>query len=134
MGSLRDNTRFRESLLNVLALFTTTGTLVCCAIPIALVTLGLGSVVVGMTNAAPWLISLTEHKSWVFGGSAFLLLIAGWTLYRSGRTCPTDPELARKCATMDRWNRRVYWTSVVLWIVGFVAAYLALPVARWLGY
>lgn len=129
-----DKTRFRESLLNVFALFTTTGTLICCAIPIVLVTLGLGGVMIGLVNAAPWLIPLTRYKVWVFAGSALLLMIAGWVLYRPGRTCPADPELARKCAVMDRWNRRVYRVSVGLWVIGFIAAYLALPIARWIGY
>lgn len=77
----------------------------------------------------PWLIALSDYKAWVFGSSAILLVLTGWTLFRHGRTCPSDPELARKCASIDRWNRRIYWISIVTWCTEFLAAYLALPIA-----
>ena len=118
--------------LTWLALFATTGTLVCCALPIVLVTLGLGAAVAALTSAFPFLITLSQHKVWVFAVSALLLLAAGWALHRPGRACPTDPELGRACDRAMVWNRRIYWTAVVLWGVGFFAAYLALPLLRWL--
>ena len=40
--------------------------------------------------------------------------------------------MARLCRRVDAWNRRVYWMSVGLWIVGFAAAYLLLPVTHML--
>ncbi len=115
-------------------LFTTTGTLVCCALPIILVTLGLGATVAAMTSAFPFLIFLSLHKTWVFAFSAVMLAVSGWLMYRPGRSCPTRPELAQKCNRLHQWNRRIYWTSVVIWSTGFFAAYLALPLRKWLGY
>ncbi len=118
--------------LTWLALFATTGTLVCCALPIALVTLGLGAAVAALTSTFPFLITLSQHKIWVFAVSALLLLAAGWALYRPGRACPADAELGRACDRAMVWNRRIYWSAVVLWGIGFFAAYLALPLLRWL--
>ncbi len=115
-------------------LFTTTGTLVCCALPIILVTLGLGATVAAMTSAFPFLIFLSQHKTWVFAFSAVMLALSGWLMYRPGRSCPADPELARQCSRVHRWNRRIYWTSVTIWGIGFFAAYLALPLRIWLGF
>ena len=122
--------RLNEGTVTFLTLFTSTGTLVCCALPIMLVTLGLGSAVVGLTGAFPWLVTLSRHKAWVFAVSALLLAIGGWMLYRQGRSCPTDPKLGRLCGRLDRWNRRIYWTSVAIWGIGFFAAYLLLPLTR----
>jgi len=119
--------RLNEGAVTVLTLLTSTGTLVCCALPIMLVTLGLGSAVVGLTGALPWLVPLSRHKGWVFAVSALLLAIGGWVMYRPGRTCPTDPELGRLCGRLDWWNRRIYWASVAIWGIGFFAAYLLLP-------
>jgi hypothetical protein len=31
-----------------------------------------------------------------------------------------------------RWNRRILWLSSGIWAIGFVAAYLALPLQIWL--
>lgn len=125
--------RLRDGAVMMLALFTSGGTLVCCALPVTLVTLGFGSAVVGLTGAFPWLITLSQYKGWVFAVSAGLLVLAGWVMLRRERACPVDPGLGRLCATLDTWNRRLYWTSVSIWIIGFFAAYLLLPVTRLLG-
>jgi len=119
--------RLNEGAIAFLTLLTSGGTLVCCALPIMLVTLGLGSAVVGLTGAFPWLVTLSRHKAWVFAVSAVLLAIGGWVLYREGRACPTDPELGRLCGRVDHWNRRIYWASVGIWGIGLFAAYLLLP-------
>lgn len=118
--------------VTIFTLFTTTGTLVCCALPIVFVTLGLGATVAAMTSAFPFLIVLSKHKVWVFAFSGLMLFISGWVLYRSGRSCPADRELGEACNTAQKWNRRIYWTSVVIWGIGFFAAYLLLPIRIWL--
>ncbi len=109
--------RHREGALTALALLTSTGTLLCCALPVILVTLGLGSAVAGLMGAVPWLVTLSHYKGWVFIVSALLLTPGGWMLHRPNRSCPTDPQLGAMCARLDRWNRRVYWTSVALWCI-----------------
>ena len=106
-----------------LLLFTTTGTLLCCAIPIVLVTLGLGATVASMASAAPWLITLSQYKGWMFAVSGVLIGLSYWAVHRPGRVCPTDPELAAACESADRWNQRFLWVSGGMWCVGFVAAY-----------
>jgi len=122
--------RLGEGIFAVLALFASTGTLICCALPILLVTLGLGSAVVGLTGALPWLMTLSAHKEWVFGVSAALLALGGWMLYRRGRRCPADPRLAQWCGRADRWNRRIYWVGLCIWGIGFFAAFLLLPITQ----
>ncbi len=113
-------------------LFASAGTLVCCALPIILVTLGMGASVAALTSSIPFLITLSLHKTWVFTGSAVLLALSGWMMYRPGRSCPFDPERGALCDRTQLWNRRIYWTSVILWAVGFFAAFLALPLRIWL--
>lgn len=107
-----------------LLLFTTSGTLICCAIPITLVSLGMGATVASMAATAPWLVALSMHKGWVFGLSAGLIALSAWSVYRPGRACPIDPELAAACARADKWNRRFIWFSAVMWSIGFLAAFV----------
>lgn len=104
-------------------LFTTTATLTCCVLPILLVTLGLGSVMASMASAAPWLITLSMYKGWVFAVSGALIMAAAWAVYRPARVCPADPELAAACAQADKWNKRFVWISGAMWSVGFLAAF-----------
>ena len=122
----------KERGVTLFTLFTTTGTLLCCALPILLVTLGLGATVAALTSAFPLLITLSEHKVWGFLVSALMLALSGWLMFRPGRACPTDRELARACNRAHRWNRRIYWSSVVIWGLGFTAASLLLPLRIWL--
>ncbi|VAW72291.1 hypothetical protein MNBD_GAMMA12-1695 [hydrothermal vent metagenome] len=130
--SVQNNVK-NERRVTYFTLFSTTGTLVCCALPIIFVTLGLGASVAAFTNEFPFFISLTrDYKEEVFIFSGAMLAVSGWLMYRPGRVCPTDPELGKKCSSAHKWNKRIYWTSVVIWCVGFFAAFLALPLQIWL--
>ena len=98
--------KIKDSSVTIFTLFTTTGTLICCAIPIIFVTLGLGATVAAMTSAFPFLIVLSQHKIWVFAFSGLMLAVSGWLMYRPGRSCPTDPGLGQACSTALKWNKR----------------------------
>ena len=125
---------FREAGVVAFAMFTSTGTLVCCALPIMLVSIaGLGAFVASMTSTFPILITLSLHKEWVFTLSGLMLVLSGWMIWRPGRSCPTDPVLARWCDTFQTWNRRMVFTSGVMWGIGFFTAFLALPLLVALG-
>ncbi len=110
-----------------LTLFASSGTLICCALPIILVTLGMGATVAAMTSTLPFLIVLSQHKIWVFILSGLMLAISAWFIYRPNQSCPVDPQQAEICQTSKIWNKRIYWVSVVIWGVGFFAAFVALP-------
>ena len=114
-------------------LFTSSTTLVCCALPILLVTLGLGAVSASLFANLPILITLAQYKGWMFTGSGAVMLLTAWLLFRSGRACPSDSGLAELCESAYRWNTRFFWASVVIWVFGFAAAYLALPIYLWFG-
>jgi len=131
MANSKGELLLKETGMGWLTLLAVSGTLICCALPILLVTLGLGATVVAFTGSFPVLITLSQQKVWVFAISGVLLLVSGWLTSRSGRSCPTDPVLARACERARVWNRRIFFSSVVLWCIGFAAAYLALPLRIW---
>ena len=127
-----ERAQVKSSGVTWLSLFASTGTLICCALPIVLVTLGLGAAVAALTSSFPFLITLSQHKIWVFSFSGVMLGVSGWLLYRRGRSCPADPDLGALCEKANVWNRRIYWTSLAIWVIGFFAAYIALPLRIWL--
>ena len=130
--AIKSEVVLKETSLTWLTLFAASGTLICCALPIVLVALGVGATVAALTSSFPVLITISQHKAWVFAGSGALLLLSGLLIYRSGRACPTDPKLGHLCDQTQVWNRRIYWISVMIWSVGFFAAYLTLPLRIWL--
>ncbi len=125
---LADNTR-----LGWLALFASTGTLICCALPILLVTLGFGSVVAALTSRYPLLVALSEYEGWMFGLSAALLILAAWSIRGRQTHCPADPILAARCQRARSINQRVLLGAVIIWSIGFSARFLLLPLHNWLG-
>ncbi|MGH9520711.1 MAG: hypothetical protein ACRD2D_13720 [Terriglobales bacterium] len=114
----------------MLTLFFSSGTLLCCALPILLITLGMSGAVVFITNAWPWLVTLSHHKLWIFVGAGLYLLTIAWLIYRPGRACPADPQLARLCARADRLNRGIFWVGTGIYAIGFFVSYLLLPLQR----
>ncbi|MFN3370365.1 MAG: hypothetical protein ACK4Z0_02430 [Sphingomonadaceae bacterium] len=109
-----------------LSLFASTTTLVCCALPALLVTLGLGAALAGLVSAAPWLVALTRYKAWLFAGSA-LLLVAAFTAHRRAAAlpCPADPAQARACQRLRQASAAMLGVSALIWAVGFFFAFLA---------
>src|SRR5207342_1394926 len=91
------------------------GTLVCCVLPAAMVALGAGAALAGLVTAVPQLIWLSEHKALVFGVATVMLALSGVMLWRArSLPCPTDSVAAAAC-------RRLRATSVLLWWVALVA-------------
>ena len=115
-----------------ICLITSSATLVCCTLPIILVFIGLGATLAAISTSLPWLMTLTEYKFWIFLVSGILLLLTEWALKRPGRSCPTDPILAEKCKKLEIWNYRILRFSEIIWIIGFISSYLALPIKLWL--
>lgn len=119
---------WRETISPTLALFTSLGTLVCCALPALLVTLGLGAAMAGLVSTVPQLIWLSEHKGWVFGLSGAMIAGAALLHYRSrNRPCPTDPAQAKACARLRWLSTAVLGMAVGAWSIGFFFAFLAPP-------
>jgi mercuric ion transport protein len=119
--------------LRWLTLFVTSGTLLCCALPILLVSLGFGAVVANLNYNIPGLMLLAEHKFWTLSLSAMLLVFLAWLIWRPNQSCPTEPELAAYCQNAKRWNQRIFWSSIVIWSIGFFFSVLLLPLRHLLN-
>ncbi len=107
-----------------LSLLASSSTLICCALPSLLVALGLGSVLLGLVQNFPALIWISENKFWSFLISGLLLVLSGYWQFRYRNHCPADPELARACQWSKTWGYRIYVLSLLLFVVGFVFAYV----------
>jgi hypothetical protein len=110
----------------LLSIFTSTGTLVCCALPAALVALGAGAALTALVGAVPQLVWLSEHKDALFAVAAAMLALAGLMQWRARTApCPIDPAQRAACLSARRLSRGVYLGSVAVFLVGGFFAYLA---------
>ncbi len=119
--------------LRWITLFLTSGTLLCCALPILLVTLGLGSVVAAMSYNLPGFLFLAEHKIWTLSLSFIFLLFLAWVVWRPQQNCPLDPKLSIICQATKKWNKRIFILSMIIWFIGFFTSVLLLPLSNLLN-
>lgn len=112
--------------INWLVLFTSSATLICCAIPALLVSLGLGAVLIGLVSNIPQLIWISEHKPLVFGIAGVLLVLAGLMQWQSSKLpCPPDKALAKACVSARNWSNMIYGVSLIIFAVGAWFAFVA---------
>jgi len=116
----------RETAAPALALFASASTLICCALPALLVTIGAGAVMAGLAGNVPGLVFLSAHKGWVFTLAA-LLLAGAWYARWSTRNapCPADPAKAKACARMRAFGGAALWVASILLAVGAFFAFFA---------
>ena len=116
---------WRDTVLPSLALFGSTSTLLCCALPALLISLGAGAVMAGLTSAIPGPMWLSAQKNVLFIVAGAILTISsiiGW--HQRTAPCPTDPERAANCLQLRRFNARLLTTSWLAYGCGLFFAYI----------
>ncbi|MGE3334526.1 MAG: hypothetical protein AB7I36_12850 [Rhodospirillaceae bacterium] len=118
-----------NSALVWLALFTSFGTLICCALPAMLVTLGAGAVVAGLVTAVPQIVAISIYKNYVFAAAGLLLAAAALMRFATRKApCPIDPHEADACRRLRRVSGWILGTAGIVYAVGFFFAYIAIYV------
>jgi len=116
---------WRDSVAPTLALFGSTSTLLCCALPALLISMGAGAVMAGLTSAIPGIMWLSAHKDVLFILSGLMMAVStGLWWQQRHAPCPVDPAKAAACARLRRINA---WLLSVAWAAfacGIFFAYL----------
>ena|SRR5438309_982036 len=123
----------RSGTLSYLSLFTSVGTMLCCALPSLLVLLGLGATVGAVLSAAPWLVTLSHYKVLIFTLSGVLIALSfiqvyaiSPTLKKANEVCPPDDPTT--CESASRFSRAILWIAAGLYSAGFFVAYVLGPI------
>ena len=114
-----------ERFASYLSLFGSASTLICCAIPALLVTLGAGATLAGLVSSFPQLVWLSAHSAWIFSGAGLLLVMGGFAQWRA-RTlpCPIDQDKAKACMSARRLSLWIYIFSSSIFILAFVFSFV----------
>ena len=126
MALTKDKDLIRSNkLVNYLSLFTSSGTIICCALPALLVSMGAGAVLSSFIAVFPQLVILSIYKIPIFIGAFIMLIIAGMLQYQSrGLPCPTDKKQANACMQTRKVSMIIYFTSVGIFIIGLLFAFI----------
>lgn len=117
-----------KKIMAFLSLFSSFGTLICCAIPALLVTLGMGASLAATVSIFPQMIWFSENKLAVFSFAALMLFTSTVMRWLSKeQSCPTDPEEAKACESARRISGLVLYISWGMFFTGSFAAFI-LPI------
>ena len=112
-----------------LSLFTSFSTLICCALPVLLVTLGMGASLASLISLFPWIIIVSKYKIQIFIFAGFLLLISAYSFWQGKYLpCPSDPVKAKSCSRLRTINLIMLIISTIIYFVGFFFAFLAVKI------
>jgi len=115
----------RAIILEVLTILSSFSTLLCCALPAALVSVGAGAALASVVTSVPQLVWLSEHKIPLFAFAGVTLLLAGVSADRNRNApCPADPVQAKSCMRLRRWSARIFYFSAAMYVIGFFFAFL----------
>jgi hypothetical protein len=73
-------------------------------------------------DAAPWFIELQQYKAVMFGVSSAALVLNYWMVVVRPRRCAPG-ELCHVDTPFMRFNRRLYWVSLALFVAAIVLTY-----------
>lgn len=124
-------TKKRSVVLSYFSLFTSVGTLLCCALPSLLVLFGLGASVASMLSSMPWLVTLSRHKVWTFVLSGILIALTFVHMYylapriRARACSPDDPDA---CDDASTFSKALLWLSATIYTVGLFVAFALGPI------
>ena len=114
-----------KKIFTFFSLFGSLSTLLCCALPVTLVSIGMGATFASLTSTFPQIIWLTERKEWIFGITALLLVISFFIIKQAEtQPCPIDPEQRKLCESSKSISKKIYWFTIIIYILGFLFSYI----------
>jgi hypothetical protein len=125
---------WQQKVSSFLALFTSTGTLICCALPAAVAGIAGGAAVTSMISTFPWLVPLSAHKEWIFLGAGIMLTISGILIYRPKGKVACSITGGEGCEVAGKFTRITFWSSIIIFLTGAFFAYGLYPLQRMLGF
>ena len=116
---------FNDRNTNIVSLLASSSTLICCALPAIFVLLGAGASFVTLINIFPFLITVSQYKTYITVFVFIIILLAGIINYKTYRMpCPIDPELKKICLTTRKRSRYIYYVSLIIFITSTIFTYL----------
>lgn len=114
-----------KKLISFFSLFGSMSTLLCCALPVTLVSLGLGASFASLTSSFPQIIWLTSHKDIIFVFTAIMLITSYLMMkYSKKQACPIDIDQREACTSSKEVSNKIFWFTVVIYLVGLIFSYV----------
>jgi len=120
----------REKIISFFALFGSTSTLVCCALPAVLAAVAGGAAVTTMLSAFPWLVPLSRQKEWIFLIAGVLIAFNAVLVFRPSGKIACSITGGKGCDVAGEFQKFMLWASIAIYSVGAFVAYALVPLLR----
>ncbi len=124
----------KNNIMDVLALFSSSGTLICCALPMVVAALAGGAALSSMVSLFPFLVTLSQYKNAIFIFSGSMIALNGYLSFKPLKEIACDVESGEVgCEVAGKYNRKMFYISLGIFSVGVLTAYLLGPIASLFG-
>lgn len=114
-----------KKIITFFSLFSSMSTLLCCALPVVFVSLGMGATFASLTSNVPQIIWLVERKDSLFIVAGFLLALSyGATFWSARQSCPVDQDQREVCQESKSTSKSILLVSSGLYIIGVIFSFV----------
>ena len=114
-----------KNIVQFFSLFGSVSTLFCCALPVTLVSLGMGASFASLTAQFPQISWILEYKKTLFIVTAVLLVLSYFFIRRSRKlSCDTLGDTNVLCEKIKPKTEWIFWIAVVIYAIGLFFSYI----------
>lgn len=118
-----DMNKQKNIITNLLSLFASSSTLICCALPALFVMFGAGATVVSLTTIFPQLIWLSAHKLKLFIIAGVLLIVSIYfEIKNKDVLCVSKTQT--DCTNTRSRSRYILAISLIIYFIGLITTFL----------
>jgi TRAP-type C4-dicarboxylate transport system permease small subunit len=115
-----------KKIIDFFLLFSSTSTLICCAFPALMISIGAGSTMAFLSAHIPGFIWLSQNKVYLFIFAGFMLAFGAVLQVKTrNRECPLDGSQAASCQASKSWGKYIYFISLIIYSIGGFFAFIA---------
>ena len=124
----------KNKFLDIIALFSSSGTLICCALPMTVATIAGGAALSSLVSLFPFLVTLSQYKNIIFIFSGSMIALNGYLSLKPVQETACDEESGEVgCEVAGKYNRKMFYVSLGIFSVGIFTAYLLGPMITLFG-
>ena len=117
--------RIITKVITFLSLFGSLSTLLCCALPVTLVSIGMGATFASISSMFPQIYWITAKKDFLFILTGVLLVISFFLMKKTqNEPCPIDKNQAEVCKNAKNYSKKIFWMTVCIYIIGLLFSYI----------
>ena len=115
----------QSPMVNFFALLSSSSTLLCCALPAILVSMGAGAVFANIISVFPALTVISRFKVEITIMTFIILVAVGVLHLKTAKMpCPADPSLGRACLKSRKRSRIVYYLSCIVFATASIFTFI----------